>query len=51
MAAHGNSLRAMIMELDKLEPDEVPGLELATGVPIIYDFDDQGNLVDKTILT
>ncbi|ACB50892.1 phosphoglycerate mutase [Crocosphaera subtropica ATCC 51142] len=51
VAAHGNSLRAMVMALDNLEPDEVPGLELTTGVPIIYDFDDQGNVLEKTILT
>ena len=50
VAAHGNSLRAMIMELEKLNPEEIPGLELATGVPIIYDIGDQGVVLDKQIL-
>lgn len=36
--AHGNSLRSIIMDLDKLSPQEVVNLELATGVPIIYDY-------------
>lgn len=50
VAAHGNSLRAMIMELDNLEPDEVPGLELATGVPIIYEINEQGTVIHKESL-
>ena len=36
VAAHGNSLRALAMVLDQLTPDSIPGLELATGVPVIY---------------
>jgi len=39
VAAHGNSLRAIIMELDRLSPQEVVTLELATGKPIIYLFE------------
>ncbi|WP_414620730.1 2,3-bisphosphoglycerate-dependent phosphoglycerate mutase [Calothrix sp. CCY 0018] len=50
IAAHGNSLRSIIMELDKLEPEEVPNLELATGQPIVYDVDEQGNVSNKLIL-
>ena len=50
IAAHGNSLRSIIMELDKLEPEEVPHLELATGQPIVYDVDEQGNVSNKLIL-
>jgi len=38
IAAHGNSLRALIMALDGLTPDEVVRLELATGVPVVYRF-------------
>lgn len=37
VAAHGNSLRSIIMQLDDLSPEEVPLLELETGVPIVYD--------------
>ncbi len=38
VCAHGNSLRSIIMDLDGLSKDEVLHLELATGVPVIYDF-------------
>ncbi|MFI0435940.1 MAG: 2,3-bisphosphoglycerate-dependent phosphoglycerate mutase [Parachlamydiaceae bacterium] len=41
VAAHGNSLRSIIMELDSLTPDEVVHLELATGVPIIYHYENE----------
>src|SRR5450755_3129145 len=36
VAAHGNSLRALVMVLDKLTPKTIPSMELATGVPIVY---------------
>ena len=38
VAAHGNSLRSIIMDLDKLSPQEVVRLELATGLPVIYQY-------------
>ena len=38
--AHGNSLRSIMMELDSLSEDEVVSLEIPTGVPIIYDYQD-----------
>jgi 2,3-bisphosphoglycerate-dependent phosphoglycerate mutase len=38
ISAHGNSLRAIIMVLDNLSKEEVVNLELATGLPIIYDY-------------
>jgi 2,3-bisphosphoglycerate-dependent phosphoglycerate mutase len=36
VSAHGNSLRALVMVLDRLSPEEIVKLELATGVPLIY---------------
>ena len=48
VAAHGNSLRALIMELDRLDPDEVTKLNLATGAPIIYELDENGQPISKT---
>jgi 2,3-bisphosphoglycerate-dependent phosphoglycerate mutase len=36
VAAHGNSLRALVMVLDRLTPKTIPGLELATGIPLVY---------------
>jgi 2,3-bisphosphoglycerate-dependent phosphoglycerate mutase len=50
VAAHGNSLRSIIMELDRLSPESVPNLELATGIPIIYDVDAAGQATNKIIL-
>jgi 2,3-bisphosphoglycerate-dependent phosphoglycerate mutase len=37
VCAHGNSLRAIVMFLDNLSKEEVLELEIATGVPLIYD--------------
>ena len=40
IAAHGNSLRSLIKELDNLNDDEIVKLEIPTGAPIIYSFRD-----------
>jgi len=50
VSAHGNSLRAIIMQLENLSPDQVPGLELETAVPIVYDMTSEGKITDKKIL-
>ena len=50
VTAHGNSLRALIKELDVLNDEEIIKLEIPTGVPIIYTFDDSNNLIKKEIL-
>jgi 2,3-bisphosphoglycerate-dependent phosphoglycerate mutase len=42
VAAHGNSLRSIIMHLDGLSEEEVLGLEVPTGVPIVYERTDDG---------
>lgn len=39
IAAHGNSLRSIMMDLDGLSAEEVVRLELATGIPVIYHFE------------
>lgn len=39
VSAHGNSLRSIIMDLDHLDEEEVVALEIPTGKPIIYDFE------------
>ena len=41
IAAHGNSLRALVMELEKISPDRIVGLEISTGDPLIYECLDQ----------
>ncbi|MTH99716.1 2,3-bisphosphoglycerate-dependent phosphoglycerate mutase [Roseibium sp. RKSG952] len=45
VAAHGNSLRALIMHLEGLTPDEILQRELGTGTPIIYRLDEDGKVV------
>jgi 2,3-bisphosphoglycerate-dependent phosphoglycerate mutase len=50
VSAHGNSLRSIIMVLDRLSEEEVPTLELDTGVPIVYEFDLDGKVQQKTVL-
>jgi 2,3-bisphosphoglycerate-dependent phosphoglycerate mutase len=47
ISAHGNSLRAIIMKLDSLSKDEVTQLNLDTGVPIIYRFNEDGSVMEK----
>ncbi|MBC2857601.1 2,3-bisphosphoglycerate-dependent phosphoglycerate mutase [Stappia sp. 28M-7] len=44
VAAHGNSLRALVMELEGLSPDEILKRELATGAPIVYRLTDEGKV-------
>ncbi|MBW4594502.1 MAG: 2,3-bisphosphoglycerate-dependent phosphoglycerate mutase [Brasilonema angustatum HA4187-MV1] len=50
VCAHGNSLRSIIMYLDHLSQQEVENLELATGVPIVYDIDEDGKVTEKIVL-
>ena len=40
ISAHGNSLRALVKHLSNISDDEITGLEIPTGEPIIYEFDD-----------
>jgi 2,3-bisphosphoglycerate-dependent phosphoglycerate mutase len=47
VAAHGNSLRALVMVLEKLAPDEILKREIGTGVPIIYRLDSDATVKSK----
>jgi 2,3-bisphosphoglycerate-dependent phosphoglycerate mutase len=47
VVAHGNSNRSLVMRLDKLSGETVVGLELATGVPLIYEIGADGQVVSK----
>lgn len=51
VVAHGNSNRSIVMRLDALSESEVLELEIATGVPIVYDLSTDGSVVNKSILT
>ncbi|MCI0571493.1 MAG: 2,3-diphosphoglycerate-dependent phosphoglycerate mutase [Myxococcaceae bacterium] len=51
VAAHGNSLRSIVMELDALTPEQVVALELATAVPLVYELDEKLKVKGKRVLT
>ncbi len=39
VAAHGNSLRALVKHLDDISDDEIPSLNIPTGIPLLYELD------------
>jgi len=47
VSAHGNSLRALVMVLDRLSPKEIVKRELATGVPLIYRLNADSTVAEK----
>lgn len=50
IAAHGNSLRALIKHLENLSDEAITDIEIPTGVPLIYELDDEIKPVDKYFL-
>ena len=44
IAAHGNSLRALVYYLDKMTPEEILGVNIPTATPLVYEFDDNFNV-------
>jgi 2,3-bisphosphoglycerate-dependent phosphoglycerate mutase len=50
VAAHGNSLRAIVMDLEKLTPEEILKVEIPTGIPIVYEMNEAGEILGKEIL-
>jgi len=50
IAAHGNSLRALVMELDQLSKEEVLELNIPTGVPLLYELDNSGKVLSHRYL-
>lgn len=47
VAAHGNSLRSIVMHLDHLSREQVLELNIATGAPIVYEMDKAGTVIHK----
>ena len=45
VVAHGNSLRALVMHLDRLSREDVLELNIPTGAPLLYELDDHGHAV------
>jgi 2,3-bisphosphoglycerate-dependent phosphoglycerate mutase len=50
ISAHGNSLRALIMELEQLSREQVLELNIPTGAPLLYELDKVGKVVDHRYL-
>jgi len=50
IAAHGNSLRALIMELEQLSREQVLELNIPTGEPLLYELDEIGKVVNHRYL-
>jgi 2,3-bisphosphoglycerate-dependent phosphoglycerate mutase len=51
ISAHGNSLRALIKHLENISDDDIPDLEIATGMPLVYELDDDLIPLRKYCLT
>ena len=41
VSAHGNSLRALVKYLDNISDEEIPGLNIPTGIPLVYELNDE----------
>lgn len=50
IAAHGNSLRALVKYLDNLTDEEIINVNIPTGVPLVYEFDDNFKVTNKYYL-
>ena len=50
VAAHGNSLRAIVMDLESLSPEEILEVNIDTGVPLVYEMSADAEIQSKNIL-
>lgn len=50
VSAHGNSLRALVKHLDNISDDEITSLNIPTGRPLVYEFDEEMNVKDSYYL-
>lgn len=50
IAAHGNSLRALVQYFENLSQDEILNLNIPTGIPLVYHFDENGQYISKEYL-
>lgn len=51
VVAHGNSLRSIVMSLDKLTSAEVVDLNIPTGIPLVYEIGDDGSVLSRRYLS
>ena len=50
VVAHGNSLRALLMVLERATPETIPGIELETGIPVVYRLKADSTVESKDVL-
>ena len=50
IAAHGNSLRALVKYLDNISDEEIPGLNIPTGIPLVYELKEDFTPIRKYYL-
>lgn len=50
MAAHGNSIRALMKYLDKVADEDVAQVEMGFGQVLVYEFDEGGNIISREVL-
>jgi 2,3-bisphosphoglycerate-dependent phosphoglycerate mutase len=50
VSAHGNSLRALVMAIEGLSPERIAEVEIPTGRPICYEFDETLQYLSKRVL-
>ena len=50
IAAHGNSLRSLVMHLENMTKEQVLELNIPTGIPYVYELDDNLNIISKNYL-
>lgn len=50
IVAHGNSLRALVKYFDHLTPEEIVNVNIPTGIPLVYEFDSNFNVLGKSYL-
>jgi 2,3-bisphosphoglycerate-dependent phosphoglycerate mutase len=50
IVAHGNSLRSLVKYLDGIGDDDIVGVNIPTGVPLVYEFDERFNVLSKQYL-
>ena len=50
IAAHGNSLRALVKHLDHISDEDIPELNIPTGIPLVYELDDDLNAISHYYL-
>lgn len=51
IVAHGNSLRALVKYLENVSDEDIVGVEIPNGVPLVYEFDSDSKVISKRFLT